>query len=86
MSPRAVLDVAQSPVPAVPVKKLKDYIRKQPKRGGVSAEVASRLAGERRRRHARLNRSVVARLRVPHRGIGRLTEVNICSMMGVLAQ
>ncbi len=47
MSPRAVLDIAHSPVPAVPVKKLKDYIRKQPKRGGVSAEVASRLAGER---------------------------------------
>lgn len=44
MSPRAVLDVAGSPVPAVAFKQLKDYIRRQPKRPGIPADVQAKLA------------------------------------------
>lgn len=45
MSPRAVLDVSGSPVPAVQVKQLKDFIRKQPKRPSIPADVQAQLAG-----------------------------------------
>lgn len=44
MSPRAVLDVAGSPLPAVQVKQLKEFVRKQPKRPSIPADVQARLA------------------------------------------
>ncbi len=44
MSPRAVLDVDGSPVPAVQVKQLKDFVRKQHRRPGIPAEVQARLS------------------------------------------
>ncbi len=44
MSPRAVLDVSGSPVPAVQYKQLKDFVRKQPKRPSIPADLQARLA------------------------------------------
>ncbi len=46
MSPRVVLDVNGSPVPAVQVKQLKDFIRKQPKHPSIPADVQAKLAGD----------------------------------------